>query len=31
MNEYRAKAEEGQRAINDFTTQKAKLLTENGT
>ncbi|XP_033853122.1 myosin-7-like [Acipenser ruthenus] len=30
MNEYRTKAEEGQRTINDFTTQKAKLQTENG-
>ncbi|XP_041092623.1 myosin-7 [Polyodon spathula] len=29
MNEYRTKAEEGQRTINDFTTQKAKLQTEN--
>ncbi|KAJ8374879.1 hypothetical protein SKAU_G00054590 [Synaphobranchus kaupii] len=30
VNEYRAKAEEGQRSINDFTMQKAKLQTENG-
>ena len=30
MTEYRTKAEEGQRAINDFTMQKAKLQTENG-
>uniref|UniRef100_A0AAY5L8L3 Myosin-7B n=1 Tax=Esox lucius TaxID=8010 RepID=A0AAY5L8L3_ESOLU len=30
MSEYRTKAEEGQRSINDFTTQKAKLQTENG-
>ncbi|XP_069007528.1 myosin-6-like [Embiotoca jacksoni] len=30
MTEYRTKAEEGQRSINDFTMQKAKLLTENG-
>uniref|UniRef100_A0A674BX46 Myosin-7-like n=1 Tax=Salmo trutta TaxID=8032 RepID=A0A674BX46_SALTR len=28
-NEYRTKAEEGQRSINDFTMQKAKLQTEN--
>uniref|UniRef100_A0A3Q3G0S3 Myosin heavy chain 7 n=1 Tax=Labrus bergylta TaxID=56723 RepID=A0A3Q3G0S3_9LABR len=30
MNEYKTKAEEGQRVINDFTMQKAKLQTENG-
>ena len=30
MHEYKTKAEEGQRAINDFTMQKAKLQTENG-
>ncbi|XP_077472048.1 myosin-7-like [Stigmatopora argus] len=30
MTEYRTKAEEGQRTISDFTTQKAKLQTENG-
>ena len=30
MTEYRTKSEEGQRAINDFTMQKAKLQTENG-
>ncbi|XP_061095231.1 myosin-7-like [Conger conger] len=30
MTEYRTKAEEGQRTINDFTVQKAKLQTENG-
>ena len=30
MNEYKTKAEEGQRTINDFTMQKAKLQTENG-
>ncbi|KAJ7987385.1 hypothetical protein DPEC_G00325940 [Dallia pectoralis] len=30
MSEYRTKAEEGQRSINDFTMQRAKLLTENG-
>ncbi|KAM4623646.1 myosin-7-like [Polymixia lowei] len=30
MTEYRTKAEEGQRTINDFTMQKAKLQTENG-
>ncbi|XP_034770388.1 myosin-7-like [Acipenser ruthenus] len=30
MNEYRTKAEEGQRNINDFSMQKAKLQTENG-
>lgn len=30
MSEYRTKAEEGQRSINDFTMQKAKLQTENG-
>ncbi|KAG7461238.1 hypothetical protein MATL_G00207930 [Megalops atlanticus] len=30
MNEHRAKSEESQRALNDFTTQRAKLLTENG-
>lgn len=30
MTEYKAKSEEGQRTINDFTMQKAKLQTENG-
>ncbi|KAM3865582.1 myosin-7-like [Diretmus argenteus] len=30
MNEYKTKAEEGQRIINDFTMHKAKLQTENG-
>uniref|UniRef100_A0A8C9T4Y8 Myosin-7-like n=1 Tax=Scleropages formosus TaxID=113540 RepID=A0A8C9T4Y8_SCLFO len=30
MSEYKTKAEESQRSINDFTTQKAKLQTENG-
>ncbi|XP_071763121.1 myosin-7-like [Centroberyx gerrardi] len=30
MNEYRSKCDEYQRSINDFTTQKAKLQTENG-
>ena len=30
MNEYRTKSDEGQRAINDFTMQRAKLQTENG-
>ncbi|XP_075996326.1 myosin-7-like [Genypterus blacodes] len=30
MTEYKAKAEEGQRTINDFTMQRAKLQTENG-
>uniref|UniRef100_A0A8P4KMZ5 Myosin-6 n=1 Tax=Dicentrarchus labrax TaxID=13489 RepID=A0A8P4KMZ5_DICLA len=30
MSEYKTKAEEGQRTINDFTMQKAKLQTENG-
>ncbi|XP_078147516.1 myosin-7-like [Centroberyx gerrardi] len=30
MTEYRTKAEEGQRTINDFTMHKAKLQTENG-
>uniref|UniRef100_A0A6Q2XKW9 Myosin-7B n=1 Tax=Esox lucius TaxID=8010 RepID=A0A6Q2XKW9_ESOLU len=30
MSEYRTKAEEGQRSINDFTMQRAKLQTENG-
>ncbi|PWS22581.1 hypothetical protein DKP78_17640, partial [Enterococcus faecium] len=30
MCEYRVKYEEAQRSINDFTTQKAKLQTENG-
>ncbi|MBN3326216.1 MYH6 protein, partial [Atractosteus spatula] len=29
MNEYRSKSEENQRALNDLTTQRAKLLTEN--
>ncbi|XP_067107347.1 myosin-7-like [Osmerus mordax] len=30
MTEYRTKSEEGQRSINDFTMQRAKLQTENG-
>ncbi|XP_037642802.1 myosin-7-like [Sebastes umbrosus] len=30
MNEYKTKADEGQRTINDFSLQKAKLQTENG-
>ncbi|KAM3865583.1 myosin-7-like [Diretmus argenteus] len=30
MNEYKTKAEEGQRTIYDFTMHKAKLQTENG-
>ncbi|PKU26816.1 hypothetical protein llap_22880 [Limosa lapponica baueri] len=30
MNEHRTKAEEAQRAVNDLTTQRAKLQTENG-
>ncbi|KAJ8406976.1 hypothetical protein AAFF_G00292520 [Aldrovandia affinis] len=30
MSEYRAKFEEGQRSINDFTMHRAKLQTENG-
>nr|XP_015194645.1 PREDICTED: myosin-7-like [Lepisosteus oculatus] len=30
MNEFRTKSEESQRAVNDFTMQKAKLQTENG-
>ncbi|XP_051778249.1 myosin-6-like [Erpetoichthys calabaricus] len=30
VNEYRTKIEESQRSLNDFTTQRAKLLTENG-
>ncbi|KAM3592898.1 uncharacterized protein V6R79_001285 [Siganus canaliculatus] len=30
MSEYKVKAEEGQRSINDFTMHKAKLQTENG-
>lgn len=30
MTEYRTKFEEGQRSINDFSMQKAKLQTENG-
>ncbi|XP_004402215.1 PREDICTED: myosin-6 [Odobenus rosmarus divergens] len=29
-NEYRAKLEETQRSLNDLTTQRAKLQTENG-
>ena len=29
-SEYRIKYEENQRTLNDFTTQKAKLQTENG-
>ncbi|XP_039325343.2 myosin-6 isoform X1 [Saimiri boliviensis] len=29
-NEYRVKLEEAQRSLNDFTTQQAKLQTENG-
>ena len=31
MTEYRTKYEEAQRGINDFSMQKAKLQTENGT
>uniref|UniRef100_A0A667ZY69 Myosin heavy chain 6 n=1 Tax=Myripristis murdjan TaxID=586833 RepID=A0A667ZY69_9TELE len=30
MSEFRTKTDEGQRIINDFTMQKAKLQTENG-
>ena len=30
MNEHRAKSEEAQRTVNDLTTQRAKLQTENG-
>ncbi|MBN3284628.1 MYH6 protein, partial [Polyodon spathula] len=30
MNEYRSKYEEAQRSVNDFSTQRAKLMTENG-
>ncbi|KAK0144617.1 Myosin-6 [Merluccius polli] len=30
MSEFRTKSDEGQRVINDFTMQKAKLQTENG-
>ncbi|TDG97145.1 hypothetical protein EPR50_G00222760 [Perca flavescens] len=30
MSEYKTKSEEGQRIINDFSMQKAKLQTENG-
>ncbi|KAK5898317.1 hypothetical protein CgunFtcFv8_015746 [Champsocephalus gunnari] len=30
MTEYKMKSEEGQRIINEFTMQKAKLQTENG-
>lgn len=30
MSEYKTKADENQRSINDFTMQKAKLQTENG-
>lgn len=30
MNEHRTKAEETQRSVNDLTTQRAKLQTENG-
>ena len=30
-SEYKTKYEEGQRCINDFNMQKAKLQTENGT
>ncbi|XP_034717471.1 myosin-6-like [Etheostoma cragini] len=30
MSEYKMKSEEGQRIINDFSMQKAKLQTENG-
>ncbi|KAK1795577.1 hypothetical protein P4O66_001071 [Electrophorus voltai] len=30
MNEHKSKAEEAQRALNDFSIQRAKLLTENG-
>lgn len=30
MNEHRTKYEESQRTLNEFTSQKAKLQTENG-
>ncbi|XP_062407439.1 myosin-6 [Sardina pilchardus] len=30
MNEHKTRAEEAQRALNDFSVQRAKLLTENG-
>ncbi|CAM5100495.1 unnamed protein product [Natator depressus] len=30
MNEHRTKSEEGQRMVNDLTTQRAKLQAENG-
>lgn len=30
MSEYKTKADENQRSINDLTMQKAKLQTENG-
>lgn len=30
MNEYKVKYEDAHRSINDFSTQKAKLQTENG-
>ncbi|EHH27758.1 hypothetical protein EGK_18032 [Macaca mulatta] len=30
MNEHRSKAEETQRSVNDLTSQRAKLQTENG-
>ncbi|KAG6920413.1 myosin heavy chain 7, partial [Chelydra serpentina] len=30
MNEHRTKSEEAQRMVNDLTTQRAKLQTENG-
>ena len=29
-NEYRHKCDEFQRSLNDYTTQRAKLLAENG-
>ena len=31
MSEYKSKYEENQRSINDFSMQKARLQTENGT
>ncbi|XP_039081746.1 myosin-7-like, partial [Hyaena hyaena] len=30
MNEHRSKAEETQRSVNELTSQRAKLQTENG-
>jgi hypothetical protein len=29
-SDYRMKLDEAQRSLNDFTTQRAKLQTENG-